>query len=267
MDFLSKKQKINEGEVPRYYVKNSHPAIDSAEVFAMVQHEIEKKKHHSGHASAASIFSNRIFCGECGAIYGSKVWHSNDTYRRIIWRWNKKYEKKKETCKSPHLTEDEIKAAFVEAINQVIGNRQEIVDAYQDVIAALGDTTTQTTEIERLKTEEDALYEKMSQMVQENATTAQDQDEYNRRYNALVSQYETVKEKMDRAKKLIAEKAGKRHAPEAFQQEIMEADHLLKFDEGLFTGTVESVTIHRAEKRHKMAVFCFKDGTKITVMI
>ena len=96
MDFLSKKQKINEGEVPRYYVENSHPAIVSAEAFAMVQHEIEKRKHHSSHASAASIFSNRIFCGECGAIYGSKMWHSNDLYRRIIWRCNRKYEKKGE---------------------------------------------------------------------------------------------------------------------------------------------------------------------------
>lgn len=27
VDFLSKKKKANEGEVPQYYVENSHPAI------------------------------------------------------------------------------------------------------------------------------------------------------------------------------------------------------------------------------------------------
>ena len=37
VDFLSKKMKINEGEVPQYYVENSHPAIISPEVFDMVQ--------------------------------------------------------------------------------------------------------------------------------------------------------------------------------------------------------------------------------------
>ena len=77
--------------------------------------------------------------------------------------------------------------------------------------------------------------------LQENATTAQDQDEYNRRYNALVSQHKTVKGKMDRAQKLIAEKAGQRHVLEAFQRAIKEADHLLEFNEGLFAGTVESI--------------------------
>jgi DNA invertase Pin-like site-specific DNA recombinase len=32
VDFLTKKQKVNEGEVPQYYVENSHPAIISPEV-------------------------------------------------------------------------------------------------------------------------------------------------------------------------------------------------------------------------------------------
>ncbi|MEN6326925.1 MAG: recombinase family protein, partial [Syntrophomonas sp.] len=36
VDFLTKKQKVNEGEVPQYYVENSHPAIISPEVFGLV---------------------------------------------------------------------------------------------------------------------------------------------------------------------------------------------------------------------------------------
>ena len=32
-DFLTKKMKVNEGEVPQYYVQDSHPAIVDADVF------------------------------------------------------------------------------------------------------------------------------------------------------------------------------------------------------------------------------------------
>ena len=52
VDFLTKKQKVNEGEIPQYYVENSHPAIISAEVFDMVQQEMKNRKadpnRHSG---------------------------------------------------------------------------------------------------------------------------------------------------------------------------------------------------------------------------
>jgi site-specific DNA recombinase len=41
---LTKKQKVNEGEVPQYYVENSHPAIISSDVFDMVQEERSKGK-------------------------------------------------------------------------------------------------------------------------------------------------------------------------------------------------------------------------------
>ncbi len=45
-DFLTKKMKVNEGEVPQYYVENSHPAIVNAEVFELVQQELERRKAH-----------------------------------------------------------------------------------------------------------------------------------------------------------------------------------------------------------------------------
>ena len=37
VDFLTKKTKVNEGEVPQYYVEESHPAIISPEEFELVQ--------------------------------------------------------------------------------------------------------------------------------------------------------------------------------------------------------------------------------------
>ncbi len=46
--------KVNEGEVPQYYVENSHPAIVSDEVYEEVQLELERRRkqgrqHNSQH--------------------------------------------------------------------------------------------------------------------------------------------------------------------------------------------------------------------------
>jgi hypothetical protein len=44
VDFLTKKKKANEGEVPQYYVENSHPAIVPPETFDLAQNEIARRK-------------------------------------------------------------------------------------------------------------------------------------------------------------------------------------------------------------------------------
>ena len=78
--------KQNEGEVPQYYVKDSHEGIVSAEVFEPAQYEYQRRREQGGYQShSASPFSGHIVCGECGACYGHKVWHSNDRYRRLAW--------------------------------------------------------------------------------------------------------------------------------------------------------------------------------------
>ena len=85
VDFLEKRMKVNEGEVPQYYIEESHqPIIDPAE-FDKVQAELARRKGLGHRYSGGSIFASRIVCGDCGAFYGPKVWHSNRKYRRIIW--------------------------------------------------------------------------------------------------------------------------------------------------------------------------------------
>ncbi|MBQ6321962.1 MAG: recombinase zinc beta ribbon domain-containing protein [Lachnospiraceae bacterium] len=121
-DFLTKKAVANDGTVPQYYVEDSHPAIIAPEQFALVQDIFAERSHDPKH-SGATIFSGKIRCGCCGGWYGSKVWHSNNKYRRVIWQCNHKF-KDKTRCKTPHLTEDEIKAAFVRMVNKLYADRE-----------------------------------------------------------------------------------------------------------------------------------------------
>lgn len=81
--FLTKKQKVNEGEIPQYYVEDNHPAIIDPLEFDMVQAEIARRQKLGRSYSGASIFSSKVICGECGSFYGQKIRHSNDPYRKL----------------------------------------------------------------------------------------------------------------------------------------------------------------------------------------
>jgi site-specific DNA recombinase len=81
VDFLTKKMKTNEGEVPQYYVEGSHAAIISPVEFDRVQAEIARRKLLGRSYSGNSVFSSKLVCADCGGYYGQKVWHSTDKYR------------------------------------------------------------------------------------------------------------------------------------------------------------------------------------------
>ncbi|HEX2937879.1 MAG TPA: zinc ribbon domain-containing protein [Ruminiclostridium sp.] len=57
----------------------------------LVKDEIKWRKASPGHHSGTGCFSGKIICGECGGVYGIKVWHSTSKYRRTIWQCNGKF--------------------------------------------------------------------------------------------------------------------------------------------------------------------------------
>lgn len=176
VDFLQKKMKKNEGEVPQYYVEGNHEAIISPAVFDMVQAELAKRTKGSSRYSGVSIFSNKIKCADCGSWYGSKVWHSTDRYRKVIYRCNRKYNGEK--CNTPHVTEDEVKAAFISAYNQLVTEKQEIITNAEIIRKTLCVTDTLQEEKRKLEEEIAVLVEMTQNIVAENARVAQEQNEY-----------------------------------------------------------------------------------------
>ena len=77
VDFLTKKSKVNEGEVPQYYIEESHPAIIEPEEFELVQAELLRRQNLRRQYNEKSVFAARLVCGDCGNFFGAKVWHSN----------------------------------------------------------------------------------------------------------------------------------------------------------------------------------------------
>lgn len=71
VNFLTKTMKVNEGEVPQYYVERSHPAIIALSEWEAVQVEVARRKNLGRRHDCFTPFSGKVICGDCGGVYGS----------------------------------------------------------------------------------------------------------------------------------------------------------------------------------------------------
>jgi len=258
IDFLSKKKKKNEGEIPQYYVENSHPAIVDPAVFDMVQQEMTRRKQGENRHSSVGIFASRIKCGSCGGWYGSKIWHSTNKYRRIVYRCNKKF--KGEKCNTPNLTEEEIKAAFVKAVNIFIKDKKSVIADFNAIKETLFDAASLEKERAELQREIAASNKSIQDCIRENARIALDQDEYEKRYAALAAHYEEVKTRLENVKSQIDGKKSRKRMMEEFLKDIAtQKDLFTEFDEKVWTAYVDFVMVGQ----DGTFVFTFKDGVEI----
>jgi len=259
VDFLTKKKKVNEGELPQFYVEGSHPAIISSQVFDLVQHEFKKRKNVKGYKTGSGCFSGKIICGECGGFYGSKVWHSTSKYRRTIWQCNHKFKNEKK-CQTPHLYEDRIKEAFLEAFNSLLDNKDEILEGYKESIHVLTDTSGLDRESAKLLSECEVVAELLHKCVKENARSALDQQEYQQRYTSLAERYEAAKDGLRKIDDKRLERNAKCENIGVFIRMLEKSDTILtEFDEGLWITTVDAVVVH---SEHEIT-FIFKDGLEL----
>ena len=259
-DFLTKKQVKNRGQIPQYYVTGNHEPIIEPETFDLVQAEIARRKKSRGRYSGVNIFSSRIKCGECGSCYGSKVWHSNDAYRRTIWQCNHKFEGTK--CSTPHLTEEEVKSAFIKAFNQLFSSRNEILANLTIVQKTLCSTEELEKEQGKLANEMQLVSEMAQNAIRENATVAQNQSEYQKRYDELTKRYEESKLAYERICEEIASRKAKASVMNNFAKTLRKQENILaEFDEGLWGTLVENMTVYSKENIEVH----FKNGTIIQV--
>lgn len=261
VDFLQKKMKKNEGEVPQYYVEGNHEAIISPQVFDLVQAELERRKKSGSRYSGVSIFSNKIKCGDCGSWYGSKVWHSTDRYRKVVYRCNHKYDNGAK-CETPHVTEDEIKAAFVSAYNKLVTEKKEIIANAEIVRRTLCVTDSLLAEKKQLEDEISIVVEMTQSIVEEKARIAQDQEGYQKRYNALVERYDKSKARYDEVTATISAKEAKSARLKNFIRTLKTQDGAIReFDSALWGSMVEYITVGRK----KEITVTFRNGAEIQV--
>ena len=260
VDFLTKESKKNEGEVPQYYVQHNHEAIIPPQVFDWVQEEIKNRRKAKTRYSGISIFSSKIQCGQCGSWFGSKVWHSTDKYRRKIYQCNNKEQCH---CSTPHLTEKEIEQICVKALNQLIENKDTILSNIELLKQQADQSETLEQERATLDMKLGLLSTQIQQTITENAHVAQNQSEYEIKYNELVSKYEVTKEKYDQVNLKIQHNKAHKQQIDQFIKNLQKREFIEKFDENLWCSLSNRIIVYSKDSIHVI----FKDGTEIVTSL
>ena len=261
VDFLTKMQKVNEGDVPQYFIEDSHPPIIEPEEFELVQAEIARRKEIGKVYSSSNIFSTKLVCSCCGGFFGSKVWHSTSKYRRVIWQCNHKFQNG-EKCKTPHLYEDEIKKRFIEVCNRIASDKEDFLISCQQIVEILSNTAALDRKIEAQYIYLNGLAVSMQEFIKENAMKPQGEDFY----DTKLAEYEKQRaEGETRLKDLQSQKAARLSRKELLDGLVnaLEESGILidKFDERLWRLMVEKATVGTDGK----LTFTLRNGMEIEV--
>ena len=116
---ITHKSKKNEGELPQYWVENSHEAIISLETFQAVQAEIKRRRALGALANPhipTSCFTGKLKCSNCGRSYRRRTYkRQNDSF--TAWCCRSKDEKGRAFCDATNVPHP----ALIESCCMVLG--------------------------------------------------------------------------------------------------------------------------------------------------
>lgn len=150
----------------------------------------------------------------------------------------------------------------MQALNKLMDTKDEVIENIELLIQMVSDNTELIAERDHLVQELGVMVGMMNDMIAENAHRAQDQTEYQKRYDALDARYDGANAKYEKACNDLEEKQA--------QMEILwnelemlkqQAGTVTEFDEGLWEALVDYVTVYSREDVR----FTFKHGVDIKI--
>ena len=260
-DYLEHKTVKNKGELPRYYVEKSHPFIIEPTEWDLVQLEMKRREALGAKYSSVDPFASKLICCDCGSLFGRKVWHSTDKYRRIIYRCNHKFDKKNDTiCRTPSLEEEEIQTKFLKAYSALMDDREEILSNLEEVVNSTLSLDAIDIKIEDLKIELEVLEEKVKTLVAERGQDGSEKfikkyEEVNNRFNKTALRISELKKERDdkllKKNKLLSYIAYLRKQPEKIEV----------WNKSAWMVLVEAAIVNRDSS----ITFKFYDGSEVTI--
>ncbi len=134
LDHISKKKMPNHGELPKYYIENSHEAIISKTVFAAVQEEIKRRAEAYGAACTCPgeyLFTSLIRCTLCGRHYVRKLAPSSKKgHKKTVWICPTFTDYGKEFCPSQKIPEDILVKTTADVLGLPIDFDREMLMAH-----------------------------------------------------------------------------------------------------------------------------------------
>lgn len=127
----------NHGQLSKFYIKNSHPAIIPVDVFNTVQDLIKRRAtYHTAPSTSGSFPLSRIMeCGLCGSTFhrhlkkGAARWYCYQHVKDIA------------SCPMEIITEKEVYQAFLRLYNKLLDNKNSILKAMLNQLLELQNRT------------------------------------------------------------------------------------------------------------------------------
>jgi len=260
VDCLSKKVKLNNGERPKYYVENNHPAIIDAATFGRVQEELARRsgkrkvkyvgtKTEQGKYSSKYALTELLICGECRTPYRRCTWTVRGQ-KKIVWRCINRLDYGKKYCReSPTIEESVLHEAIMEAIQRTAMQNSEVLKILKLHIGmGLEEASAEDRrlDIQVRIAEIDAEFKRMLEAVSADMADGSLNEERmtelmleKRGLEAEIEQYAADKQKRDSAKSRVDE-----------IYTVLEgmANHPMSFDDRLVRQMLECVVVESKER-------------------
>ena len=271
-DCLTKKVKMNNGERPKYYVENNHPAIIDSATFGRVQEELARRsgkrkvkqvgtKTEQGKYSSKYALTELLVCGECGTPYRRCTWTIKGQ-KKVVWRCISRLDFGKTYChNSPTIEESILHETIMTAVMEqahVNTNVLQTLKMHLGMAMGTDQNEDDTLAIQIRIAEIDAEFKQILKSVSSDS----DGDFDENKMTELMLEKQTLQQKLDKANNA----SQKRENMQSRLDEICTIldglkNHPMEYDDTLIRQTLECVVIEDAE--HIKVIF--KGGHKAIV--
>lgn len=269
-DCLTKRIKVNNGERPKFYVENNHPAIIDAETFGRVQEEMARRKAkrkvkqvgtktEMGKYCGKYALTELLVCGECRTPYRRCTWTANGE-KRIVWRCINRLDYGKKYCHtSPTLDEGVLYEGIMEAILKAAQRNVEVLNTLKQHISMVLSTEESDSKETELRLEMAEITAEFNAMISKiSAENAGDFDDS--RAAELMNRKMKLQQELDS----IADNQQKREQAKVRLDDIFTIldglkNHPLEYDDQLVRQILECVVV---QSKDTIKVI-FKGGLEI----
>ena len=158
--------------------------------------------------------------------------------------------------------ESAIKAGFVEAFNQVLGDKDQYITRFEEMLPLLADTSGLEEQLAEAQNKHARLMDNLRRYMEENTRQIQDQEEYNHRFSELDAECKEAEQQITAIQKELLAQSGRKEQIRRCLDELRKCGDILEeFNLDLWNSMVESVTVYTDKK----LAFLFRDGTKISI--
>ena len=270
-DPISKRVKKNNGELPMYYVENSHPAIIERRIFDRVQEEIARRagkkkvkqtgtKTELGRYSGKYALTELLYCGECGTPYRRCTW-SRDGKKKIVWRCVSRLDYGKKYCKnSPSVEESRLHNAIAAAITKKANSEEINIGGIMDHIESFGSRRDTDGIIQRQRriAEIEKVIDDLARLNSDEAQNGELDYKFSELYAELYSVKDELEEMQNGASALDGDMLNE-------MREVVTGlkNHPVEYDDKVVRQLIDCIKVMSAD----MIKICFKDGTVTEVLI